>query len=109
MAPRKNAKRADDEPVEAVVEAGDVTPPKKKKISAKTAAIDDPKEVRHPRAAKNKKTEPIPEPVAPAVKKPVKSKAQKKVNDDDEEDAKKSRAKAPAKKTVKNDEETKGN
>ncbi|XP_015435993.1 PREDICTED: serine/threonine-protein kinase VRK1-like [Dufourea novaeangliae] len=58
MPPRKTAKHADAEVVDRVAEAGDLSPPKRKKISAKTASkSDEEKQVRLPRAAKSAKIE----------------------------------------------------
>ncbi|XP_046733866.1 ABC transporter F family member 4-like [Diprion similis] len=105
MAPRKNAKRVEDEPVETAARGGDVTPPKKKKTAVQKSAItDEPREVRLPRAAKNKKPEPVEEVPAP-VKKPVKPKAAKMANDV-EEDSNMNRVKTMTKKTQNDMEES---
>lgn len=58
MAPRKPAKHSEAEVVERAAEAGDVSPPKKKKTVAKAASkSDEEKQIRFPRAAKSTKIE----------------------------------------------------
>ncbi|XP_015603472.1 histone H1-I isoform X2 [Cephus cinctus] len=86
MAPsRRNAKRVDEEPVEVVASASNVSPPKKKRGQQLTASqvVENVREVRLPRAAKNKKAEPdnITVDAEPRVKKPTaRSKAVPKIS-----------------------------
>lgn len=58
MAPRKAAKHPDSEVVDRAAEAGDISPPKRKKtVSKVTTKNNEEKQIRLPRAAKSAKTE----------------------------------------------------
>lgn len=103
MPPRKAAKKADAEPADspaAVSENNDVSAPKKKK----TQQTEEPpvaKEVRLPRAAKNKKPEPEPAPKAA----PKPKAAAKKTEAAEKKTATKKAAKKPEAEVEDNDEE----
>ncbi|XP_006607740.1 myb-like protein X [Apis dorsata] len=60
MAPRKAAKHSDTEVVDRAAEAGDVSPPKRRKAVAKSVnKNDEERQIRLPRAAKSTKIEQI--------------------------------------------------